>query len=115
MILYSSAEFGYVKLADADTTGSSLMPQKKNPDGLELIRGKSGRVVGSLVGLLVTLKGLPSAYNKDLQEDKEGLFDAVDTMRGTIGIARGVLATLTVDGARMRAGMRGEMVGGRGA
>ena len=103
LILYSSAEFGYVGLADAYSTGSSLMPQKKNPDALELLRGKSGRLTGSLVGLLVTLKGLPSTYNKDLQEDKEPLFDAMTTMAGTLPIAAGVLATLTPRPAAMRA------------
>ena len=80
LILFSSREFGYVTLADAYSTGSSLMPQKKNPDAMELVRGKTGRVAGSLIGVLMTLKGLPSTYNKDLQEDKEPLFDAVDTV-----------------------------------
>ena len=103
LILYSSAEFGYVALADAYSTGSSLMPQKKNPDALELLRGKTGRLMGALVGTLVTLKGLPSTYNKDLQEDKEPLFDAVDTLAGTLPIAAGVLATLTPRPAAMRA------------
>ena len=79
LCLYASAEFGYVRISDAFTTGSSLMPQKKNPDMAELVRGKSGRVVGNLVSLLVTLKGLPLAYNKDLQEDKEPLFDTMRT------------------------------------
>ena len=79
LCLYSSAEFGYVRISDAFTTGSSLMPQKKNPDMAELVRGKSGRVLGSLVSLLTTLKGLPLAYNKDMQEDKEPLFDAMRT------------------------------------
>jgi len=81
LILYASAEFGLVELGDEVSSGSSLMPQKKNPDALELIRGKTGRVVGSLMGMLMTVKGLPLAYNKDLQEDKESLFDAVDTLR----------------------------------
>ena len=84
LILFSSREFGYVTLADAYSTGSSLMPQKKNPDALELVRGKTGRVAGSLIGLLMTLKGLPSTYNKDLQEDKEPLFDAADTVSGCV-------------------------------
>jgi len=89
LIIYSSGQFGMVQMSDAYATGSSLMPQKKNPDALELLRGKSGRVVGSLNGLLVTVKGLPSTYNKDLQEDKEPLFDAVETMAGCIPIATG--------------------------
>ncbi len=95
LILFASAEFGFVTLADAYSTGSSLMPQKKNPDSMELLRGKSGRVVGDLMGMLMTLKGLPSTYNKDLQEDKEPLFDAVDTLSGTLQIATGVITTLT--------------------
>ncbi|MEO5666878.1 MAG: argininosuccinate lyase [Bdellovibrionota bacterium] len=81
LILYSSAEFGLVELGDEVSSGSSLMPQKKNPDALELIRGKTGRVIGSFVGFLTTMKGLPLAYNKDLQEDKEALFNTVDTLR----------------------------------
>ena len=81
LILWSSQEFGFVVLPDAYATGSSIMPQKKNPDVPELIRGKSGRVTGHLMGLLMTLKGLPLAYNRDLQEDKEPLFDTVDTVR----------------------------------
>jgi len=81
LIIYASAEFGLVELGDEVSSGSSLMPQKKNPDALELIRGKSGRVIGSFVGFLMTVKGLPLAYNKDLQEDKEALFNTVDTLR----------------------------------
>jgi len=96
LILYSTQEFGFVVLADAYSTGSSLMPQKKNPDSMELLRGKSGRTLGHLTGLLATLKGLPSTYNKDLQEDKEPLFDAVDTLASALPIAAGVLATLAV-------------------
>ncbi|HEU5086326.1 MAG TPA: argininosuccinate lyase, partial [Roseiflexaceae bacterium] len=80
IVIYSSSEFGFVTLADAYSTGSSLMPQKKNPDSFELLRGKSGRLVGSLVTILTVLKGLPSSYDKDLQEDKEPLFDAADTL-----------------------------------
>lgn len=97
LIIYSSHEFGFVDLDDAYATGSSLMPQKKNPDSLELIRGKTGRVVGSLTGLLTTLKGQPSTYNKDSQEDKEPLFDTVDTLSMTLQIATGVIKTLTVN------------------
>ncbi len=96
LIIYSSREFGFIELADAYTTGSSIMPQKKNPDSLELIRGKTGRVIGNLMGLLTTLKGLPSTYNKDLQEDKEPLFDTIDTLNMTLPIAAGVMATLKV-------------------
>ena len=110
LIIYGSKEFGYVQFADAYATGSSLMPQKKNPDALELLRGKSGRVVGSLNGLLVTVKGLPSTYNKDLQEDKEPLFDAVETMAGCIPIATGVLSTLTPDAEAMRGALVPEML-----
>ena len=101
LIIYSSREFGFVTLADAYSTGSSLMPQKKNPDSLELLRGKSGRVFGNMSGLLMTLKGLPSTYNKDLQEDKEPLFDAIDTLNRALPIAAGALATLTVNRENM--------------
>ncbi len=92
LVLFSTAEFGFVRLTDAFTTGSSLMPQKKNPDMAELLRGKSGRVVGDLVGLLVALKGLPLAYNKDLQEDKEPLFDALDTWAACLQVTADMLA-----------------------
>ena len=84
-ILYSSEEFGWIELGDGVTSGSSLMPQKKNPDSLELIRGKSGRVFGDLTSLFVTMKGLPSTYNRDMQEDKEPLFDAADQVRRIAG------------------------------
>ncbi len=110
LILFSTREFGYVTLADAYSTGSSLMPQKKNPDSMELIRGKTGRVAGDLTGLLMTLKGLPSTYNKDLQEDKEPLFDAADTVTGALQIAAGVLSTLTVNAHRMQGGLVPEML-----
>ena len=151
LIIYSSAEFGFVGLSDAYSTGSSLMPQKKNPgacvcmcggggglrrgggrgawaflvllthcrspffltppaDALELLRGKTGRVVGALTSLLVTVKGLPSTYNKDLQEDKEPLFDAIDTLKGTLPIAVGVLSTLTPRPERMAARLAPEML-----
>ena len=85
LILWASSEFNFIKIADAYTTGSSLMPQKKNPDIAELARGKSGRVIGNLVALLTLLKGLPMTYNRDLQEDKERLFDTADTVRATSG------------------------------
>jgi len=110
LIIYGTAEFGYVKQSDAYSTGSSLMPQKKNPDALELLRGKSGRSIGQLVGLLTVLKGLPSTYNKDLQEDKELLFDCVDTLHATIPISTGVLSTLEPVGSAMSSGLHGEML-----
>jgi argininosuccinate lyase len=101
LIVWASQEFGFVQIDDAYATGSSLMPQKRNPDSLELMRGKSGRVVGHLVGLLTTLKGLPSSYNKDLQEDKEPLFDVIDTLNLELPIAAGVIRTLQVNAGRM--------------
>jgi argininosuccinate lyase len=110
LILFSSREFGFVGVADAYATGSSLMPQKKNADSLELVRGKTGRVVGNLMGLLTVLKGLPSAYDKDLQEDKEGIFDAIDTLSQTLPVAGGVIASLTVDARKMRQALSDEML-----
>ncbi|MDY7040727.1 MAG: argininosuccinate lyase [Chloroflexota bacterium] len=101
LIIWASPEFGFVQVDEAYSTGSSLMPQKKNPDSLELIRGKGGRMAGRLAGLLTTLKGLPSAYNKDLQEDKEAVFDAVDTLEMELPIATGVIRTLGVNDVRM--------------
>jgi len=110
LILWSSRAYGFVTLADAYSTGSSLMPQKKNPDSLELLRGKAGRLVGGLAGMLVTLKGLPSAYDKDLQEDKEPLFDAVDTLSLALPVAQGALTTLTIHPDRMRAALGDELL-----
>ena len=110
LILWSSREFGFVSMADAYSTGSSLMPQKKNPDALELLRGKSGRLVGGLTGLLTTLKGLPSAYDKDLQEDKEPLFDAADTLALALPVAQGVLETLSIHPDRMLAALGDELL-----
>ena len=107
LILWSSSEFGFVVLPDAYATGSSIMPQKKNPDVPELIRGKSGRVTGHLMGLLMTLKGLPLAYNRDLQEDKEPLFDTVDTVRTAVQLMAGLLASLTVRPEKMAAALHG--------
>ncbi|RCV53031.1 argininosuccinate lyase [Marinitenerispora sediminis] len=101
VILWSTKEFSFVTLDDAFATGSSIMPQKKNPDIAELARGKSGRLVGDLAGLLTTLKGLPLAYNRDLQEDKEPVFDAVDTLQLLLPAFTGMVATLTFNGARM--------------
>ncbi|KAF8797926.1 argininosuccinate lyase [Phlegmacium glaucopus] len=105
LVIYSTAEFGFITLSDAYSTGSSMMPQKKNPDSLELLRGKSGRIFGNMAGFLMTLKGLPSTYNKDLQEDKEPLFDTVDNLSACLQIAEGVIATLEVHGEKMRAAL----------
>jgi len=105
LILYASAEFGFVELDEAYATGSSLMPQKKNPDSLELVRGKCGRLVGNLVTLLVALKGLPSAYDKDLQEDKEPLFDTIDTLSLLLPVLAGVVATLRPCPGQMEAAL----------
>jgi len=102
VILWSSWEFKFVELSDAYTTGSSIMPQKKNPDMAELIRGKTGRVYGDLMGLLTTLKGLPLAYNKDMQEDKECIFDACDTVNMCIPVFEGMIATMKVNTDRMK-------------
>jgi argininosuccinate lyase len=110
LIIYSSLEFGFIEIADAYATGSSLMPQKKNADSLELIRGKTGRVVGALTGLLTTLKGTPSTYNKDFQEDKEPLFDTVDTLSMTLPIAAGVIETLQVNESAMYEAMQSTML-----
>ena len=96
IILWSSWEFKFVELSDSFTTGSSIMPQKKNPDMAELVRGKTGRVYGDLLGLLTTLKGLPLAYNKDMQEDKEGVFDACDTVKMCLKVFVGMIATMKV-------------------
>ncbi|MBR6533790.1 MAG: argininosuccinate lyase [Clostridia bacterium] len=96
IILWSSWEFKFIELDDSYTTGSSIMPQKKNPDMAELVRGKTGRVYGDLMALLTTLKGLPLAYNKDMQEDKEAIFDAVDTVKMCLGVFTPMIATMTV-------------------
>jgi argininosuccinate lyase len=101
LVLWSSREFGFIQLAEEYTTGSSIMPQKRNPDYAELARGKTGRVYGHLMGLLTVLKGLPLTYNRDLQEDKEGFFDTVDTLRSTLDVFRGMLAGLTLDTERV--------------
>ena len=102
IILWSSWEFKFVELSDAFTTGSSIMPQKKNPDMAELVRGKTGRVYGDLIGLLTTLKGLPLAYNKDMQEDKESIFDAVDTVKMCLQVFAPMIDTLTANTANMK-------------
>jgi argininosuccinate lyase len=101
VILWATREFGFVRLADAYSTGSSIMPQKKNPDIAELARGKSGRLIGNLTGLLATLKGLPLAYNRDLQEDKEPVFDSVTNLELLLPAFAGMVATLTFDEPRM--------------
>jgi len=112
LIVYSSAEFGFVEMDDAYATGSSLMPQKKNPDAMELARGKSARLIGDLTTLLTVLKGLPSSYDKDLQEDKEPLFDAVDTLDALLPVVAGVIRTLRVnaDTLRVRAALDASML-----
>ena len=99
VILWASAEFNFIKIADAYTTGSSLMPQKKNPDIAELVRGKSGRVIGNLVSLLTLLKGLPMTYNRDLQEDKQRLFDSADTTRTTVRLMTAMMKNMSVNAA----------------
>ena len=96
LIIWSSEEFGFIRLADEFTTGSSMMPQKRNPDFAELARGKTGRVFGNLMATLSILKGLPLSYNRDLQEDKEGLLDTVDTLHGTLDVMSGMIATMCV-------------------
>jgi argininosuccinate lyase len=110
VIVFGSDEFGFFELDDRVATGSSLMPQKKNPDPLELVRGKSGRVIGRLTGWLTTMKGLPSGYNKDLQEDKEALFDAEDTLLGSLGAIRTVVETLRLRPERTTAAASGFML-----
>ena len=101
LLLWSSHEFKFVSLSDAYSTGSSIMPQKKNPDMAELIRGKTGRVYGNLTALLTVMKGLPLAYNKDFQEDKEGMFDSADTIITSLTVMNGMLSTLTVNRVNM--------------
>lgn len=103
LILWASSEFNFIKISDAYTTGSSLMPQKKNPDVAELTRGKTARVIGNLVALLTLLKGLPMTYNRDLQEDKEGLFDTADTVRATVRIFTAMLGHLKMNAANCAA------------
>ncbi len=102
IILWASWEFQFVELSDAYTTGSSIMPQKKNPDMAELVRGKTGRVYGDLIGLLTTLKGLPLAYNKDMQEDKESIFDACDTVQMCLQVFTGMVSTMTAKQDNMK-------------
>jgi argininosuccinate lyase len=106
LVLWSTQEFGFVEMSDAFTTGSSMMPQKKNPDMAELVRGKTGRVVGDLVNLVVTLKALPLAYNRDLQEDKPPVFDAFDTVNDCLDVLAGAIATARFGQERMRTALR---------
>jgi argininosuccinate lyase len=108
LILWNSREFGVIEMGDNVTTGSSIMPQKKNPDVAELIRGKTGRVYGDLMSVLTMMKGLPLAYNKDMQEDKEPLFDAVDTARACLTALAVLLTNLTFHSERMKTSLRGD-------
>lgn len=110
LILFTSAEFGFVRLSDQYSTGSSLMPQKRNPDAMELARGKAGRLIGGLMGTLTLLKGLPTGYNKDLQEDKEALFDAVDTLETMLPAVTGSIATLQFNAERTRGAVDAAML-----
>lgn len=107
IILWMTSEFGFVRLDDSVTSGSSMLPQKKNPDACELARGKTGRVVGHLIGLLTCLKGLPLSYNKDLQEDKEGVFDTHDTLLGILGVFTTMVETMQVDRERTAGSLEG--------
>ena len=101
LVLWSSSEFGFIRLADEFTTGSSIMPQKRNPDFAELARGKTGRVYGDLMGMLTTLKGLPMTYNRDLQEDKEGFFDAADTLTTTLEVFQAMVPGMKLNEERV--------------
>uniref|UniRef100_A0A672HK12 Argininosuccinate lyase n=1 Tax=Salarias fasciatus TaxID=181472 RepID=A0A672HK12_SALFA len=110
LLLYSTKEFSFVTLSDAYSTGSSLMPQKKNADSLELIRSKAGRLFGRCAGFMMTLKGLPSTYNKDLQEDKEAMFDCYDTVEAVLQVATGVVTTLKINQSVMEAALSPDML-----
>ncbi len=110
IILYSNPAFGFITLNDRYSTGSSLMPQKRNPDPMELARGKAGRLIGNLTGFLTTLKGLPSTYNKDLQEDKEALFDSVDTLKLILPVVTAIIRTLKLNPDKMRAALDPDML-----
>lgn len=110
LMLYSTKEYSFVTLSDAYSTGSSLMPQKKNADSLELIRSKAGRVFGRCAGFMMTLKGLPSTYNKDLQEDKEAMFDCYDTIHAVLQVTTGVMSTLKIDQSVMEAALSPDML-----
>jgi argininosuccinate lyase len=106
LVLWSSSEFGFIEMGEAYATGSSIMPQKKNPDAAELVRGKTGRVYGHLVGMLTAMKSLPLAYNRDLQEDKEGLFDTMDTLQSSLEVFAGMMKTVRVNGDRIAQAMK---------
>ncbi|WP_404456120.1 argininosuccinate lyase [Oceanobacillus kapialis] len=108
LVQWSSAEFNFIELDDAFCTGSSMMPQKKNPDVAELVRGKTGRVYGNLIGMLTTLKGLPLAYNKDMQEDKEGMFDTVETLKGALALFAPMMETMDVKQENMYEAVRND-------
>jgi argininosuccinate lyase len=110
VIIYSNPQFGYITLNDRYSTGSSLMPQKRNADPMELTRGKAGRLIGNLTGLLTTLKGLPSTYNKDLQEDKESIFDSIDTLKLLLPIVTAITRTLKLNPDKMRAALTDDML-----
>ena len=110
LILWSSSEFGFIEIGEAFTTGSSIMPQKKNPDVAELARGKTGRVYGHLMGILTTMKSLPLAYNRDMQEDKEGLFDTVDTLRTSLEVFDGMVKTIRVNTERISQAMKTDYI-----
>ncbi|NXB99746.1 ARLY lyase, partial [Orthonyx spaldingii] len=110
LIIYSTSEFGFLILSDTYCSGSSMMPQKKNPDSLELIRSKAGRVFGRLAAILMVLKGLPSTYNKDLQEDKEAVFDVVDTLNAVLQVATGVISTLQINKENMEKALTPEIL-----
>jgi argininosuccinate lyase len=110
LILWSSSEFGFIEIGEAFTTGSSIMPQKKNPDVAELARGKTGRVYGHLMSILTTMKSLPLAYNRDMQEDKEGLFDTVDTLRSSLEVFAGMVKTIKVNAERIRQAMKTDYI-----
>jgi len=107
IVIWSTEEFGFVEIDDAFATSSSIMPQKKNPDVAELARGKTGRVFGHLMGMLTVMKGLPLAYNRDMQEDKEGLFDCIDTLQTSLTVISGLIATMKINRERIKSAMRG--------
>ncbi|OGN97629.1 MAG: argininosuccinate lyase [Chloroflexi bacterium RBG_13_51_36] len=110
LVLWSSNEFGFIKIGEAFTTGSSIMPQKKNPDVAELARGKTGRVYGHLMGMLTIMKSLPLAYNRDMQEDKEGLFDTVDTLQASLAVSAGMIKTIKINAGRIAQAMKTDYV-----
>jgi argininosuccinate lyase len=110
LVIFSGSEYGFVTLPDRYATGSSIMPQKKNPDVPELIRGKAGRVTGDLVGLLTAMKGLPLAYMRDMQEDKEALFDAVDTLNASLSVMRGLLESIEFNKEKMAEALTGGFI-----